>query len=96
MYANLVYIVTLGGVLMPDDDRIPTSLTAPWKRVLRYLRGQRPVDETADAVASAMAELLDTAPLAPAEVIGLCRSYVKEWEDLPEAFRPQIGRTAAS
>jgi hypothetical protein len=58
MYAYLVYIVILGGVLMPDDDRIPTSLTAPWKRVLRYLRGQRPVEETADAVASAMAATL--------------------------------------
>jgi hypothetical protein len=48
------------------------------------------------ALVSEYPELLDTAPLAPAEVIGLYRSYVKEWEDLPEAFRPQIGRTAAS
>ena len=40
-------------------------------------------------------EVLDTAPLTPAEVVGLYRSYVQEWEDLPEAFRPQIGRTAA-
>jgi hypothetical protein len=43
---------------MPDDDRIPTSLTAPWKRVLRCLQGHRPVEETADAVASAIAATL--------------------------------------
>jgi 7-cyano-7-deazaguanine synthase in queuosine biosynthesis len=40
-------------------------------------------------------EVLDTTPLTPTEVVGLYRSYVHEWEDLPEAFRPQIGRTAA-
>jgi Queuosine biosynthesis protein QueC len=31
-------------------------------------------------------EILDTAPLTPTEVISLCRSYVKEWESLPETF----------
>jgi len=46
------------------------------------------------ALVSEYAELLDTAaPLTPAEVIGLYRSYVHEWEDLPKAFRS--GRTAA-
>jgi hypothetical protein len=40
-------------------------------------------------------EVLDTAPLTPMEVVGLYRSYVQEWEDLPEAFRPQNGRAAA-
>jgi hypothetical protein len=40
-------------------------------------------------------EVLDTAPLTPTEIVSLYRSYVQEWEDLPEAFRPQIGRTAA-
>lgn len=40
---------------MPDDDRIPTSLTAPWKKVLRHLRSRRAADETADAVAIALA-----------------------------------------
>lgn len=58
MYDFLVYIVILGGALMPDDDRVPTSLTAPWKRVLRCLKGHRPVEETTDAVASAMAATL--------------------------------------
>src|ERR1035441_6376362 len=172
MYAYIVYIVILGGVLMPDDDRIPTSLTAPWKRVRIDAPGMtatkaqliRRAPAAADralagtvscdtgfsarvprhapcgtckpsiaagagyrasspeksvqfqvmlwqvsrlrdclgqpdpwrALVSEYPELLDTAPLAPAEVIGLYRSYVKEWEDLPEAFRPQIGRTAAS
>ena len=38
-------------------------------------------------------ELLDTTPMAPTEVINLYRSYVQEWDDLPEAL--QIGRTAA-
>jgi hypothetical protein len=38
-------------------------------------------------------ELLDTTPLTPTEVINLYRSYVQEWDDLPEAL--QIGRTAA-
>jgi len=38
-------------------------------------------------------EVLDTAPLTPTEVIGLYRSYVQEWEGLPESFG--IGRTAA-
>jgi hypothetical protein len=40
---------------MPDDDRIPRSLTAPWKRVLRSLKNRRPAQETADAVTSALA-----------------------------------------
>ncbi len=39
-------------------------------------------------------ELLDTSPLTPTEVIDLYRSYVHEWDDLPEAL--QIGRTKAS
>lgn len=43
---------------MPDDDRIPKSLTAPWKKVLRHLRSRRPADETTDAVAAAMAATL--------------------------------------
>jgi 7-cyano-7-deazaguanine synthase in queuosine biosynthesis len=47
------------------------------------------------ALISEFPELLDTAPLTPTEVVGLYRSYVQEWEDLPEAFTPQIGRTAA-
>jgi hypothetical protein len=38
-------------------------------------------------------ELLDTSPLTPTEVIDLYRSYVQEWEDLPEAL--QIDRAAA-
>jgi len=134
--------------MMPDDDRIPRSLTAPWKRVLRSLKNRRPAQETADAVTSALAatisadktnldngagyrvssleksfafqamlwqvsrlrvclysedpwrdlvleypELLDTSPLTPTEVIDLYRSYVQEWDDLPEAL--QIDRTAA-
>ncbi len=40
---------------MPDDDRIPRSLTVPWKRVLRSLKNRRPAQETADAVTSALA-----------------------------------------
>jgi 7-cyano-7-deazaguanine synthase in queuosine biosynthesis len=47
------------------------------------------------ALISEFPELLDTAPLTPTEVVGLYRSYVQEWQDLPEAFRLQIGRTAA-
>jgi 7-cyano-7-deazaguanine synthase in queuosine biosynthesis len=38
-------------------------------------------------------ELLDTAPLTSSEVISLYRSYVREWEGIPEALG--IGRTAA-
>ncbi len=38
-------------------------------------------------------EVLDTAPLTPTEVISLYRSYVQEWEGLPEALK--IGRAAA-
>lgn len=48
-----------------------------------------------NALVSEFPELLDTAPLTPTEVVGLYRSYVQEWEDLPAAFRPQIGRTAS-
>lgn len=40
---------------MPDDDRIPKTITAPWKKVLRCLRNRRPADETTDAVATALA-----------------------------------------
>jgi hypothetical protein len=43
---------------MPDDDRIPTSLTAPWKKVLRCLRSRGPAEEAADAVTSAVAATL--------------------------------------
>jgi 7-cyano-7-deazaguanine synthase in queuosine biosynthesis len=38
-------------------------------------------------------EVLDTAPLTPTEVISLYRSYVQEWEGLPESIG--IGRAAA-
>lgn len=38
-------------------------------------------------------EILDTAPLTPTEVISLYRSYVQEWEGLPEALG--ISRMAA-
>ena len=41
--------------MMPDDDRIPRTITAPWKKVLRCLRNRRPADETTDAVATALA-----------------------------------------
>jgi hypothetical protein len=134
---------------MPDDDKIPSSLTAPWKRVLRCLRSCRPVEETADVITSALAatlreagkgrldagagyrssspegsfafqamlwqvsrlracldredpwhglvleypELLDATPLTPTEVTDLYRSYIREWDQFPEAI--QIGRTAA-
>lgn len=47
------------------------------------------------ALVAEFPELLDTAPLTPTEVIGPYRSYVQEWEELPRAFRPEIGRTAA-
>jgi hypothetical protein len=40
---------------MPDDDRIPKTITAPWKKVLRCLRNRRPADEATDAVATALA-----------------------------------------
>jgi 7-cyano-7-deazaguanine synthase in queuosine biosynthesis len=38
-------------------------------------------------------ELLDATPLTPTEVIDLYRSYVREWDQFPQAL--QIGRTAA-
>ena len=38
-------------------------------------------------------ELLDATPLTPTEVTDLYRSYVREWDEFPEAL--QIGRTAA-
>ena len=43
------------GWLVPDDDKIPSSLAAPWKRVLRCLRNRRPSEETVNAVTSALA-----------------------------------------
>jgi 7-cyano-7-deazaguanine synthase in queuosine biosynthesis len=68
-------------------------------RIMRWqesrLRGCLEQPEPWSALVSEFPDLLDTAPLAPAEVVGLYRSYVQEWEDLPEAFRPRIGRTAA-
>lgn len=68
------------------DDRIPRYLSAPWQKVLRSLRSRRP---------NSTRELQDlfTEILAGDQVTGLYRSYVQEWEDLPEAFRS--GRTAA-
>jgi hypothetical protein len=68
-------------------------------RVMRWqecrLRACIEQDDPWSALVLEFPELLDTAPLTPTEVVGLYRSYVREWEDLPEAFRPQIGRTAA-
>jgi hypothetical protein len=43
---------------MPDDDRIPRSLSAPWQKVLRCLRSRRPTADTTYAVTSAMAATL--------------------------------------
>jgi hypothetical protein len=58
-YPRSVYIVISNdGAAMPDDDRIPKTLTAPWKKVLRCLRNRRPADETTDAVATALAATL--------------------------------------
>lgn len=44
----------MGGVV-PDDDRFSRYLTAPWRKVLRCLQGRSSVEETADAVTSAVA-----------------------------------------
>lgn len=46
------------GAAMPDDDRIPKTLTGPWKKVLRCLRNRRPADETTDAVTTALASTI--------------------------------------
>lgn len=43
---------------MPDDDRIPRYLTAPWRKVLRCLQGREPAERTADVVAGALAATL--------------------------------------
>jgi hypothetical protein len=43
---------------MPDDDRIPRSLTGKWNKVLRCLRNRLPKEDTTDAVASAIAETI--------------------------------------
>lgn len=40
---------------MPDDDRFPRHLTAPWRKVLRCLQGRRSAEETTNAVTSAIA-----------------------------------------
>jgi hypothetical protein len=65
-YALTVYIViSSGGVAMPDDDRIPKTLTGPWKKVLRCLRNRRPADETADAVTTALAATIRGVPGLP-------------------------------
>jgi len=45
------------------------------------------------ALVSEFPEILDTAPLAPTEVINLYRSYVQEWDGLQGTLG--IGRTAA-
>lgn len=45
---------------MPDDDRIPGYLTAPWRKVFRCLQGREPAERTADAVACALAATLRT------------------------------------
>jgi hypothetical protein len=43
---------------MPDDDRIPRYLTAPWRKVLRCLQARMPAEETTDALTSAIAATL--------------------------------------
>jgi hypothetical protein len=50
---------------MPDDDRIPTYLTAPWRKVLRFLQGREPAERTADAVTRALAATLRSAHGVP-------------------------------
>lgn len=52
------------------------------------------------ALVAEFPEVLDTAPLTPAEVVGLYRAYVREWEGLEGGFGPggqagRHGRTAA-
>lgn len=91
---------------MPDDDRIPGYLTAPWRKILRCLQG--PGARRADRGCcrgrarrvSEFPEILDTAPLNPTEGINLYRSCVQEWEGLEGAsgIGGQLwrqGRTAA-
>lgn len=58
MYRCPVNIVMTKASGMPDDDRIPRSLTGPWRKVLRYLRGREPDERVADAVTSALAATL--------------------------------------
>lgn len=43
---------------MPDDDRIPRSLTARWRKVYRCLQRHEPIERTTDAVVGALAETL--------------------------------------
>lgn len=40
---------------MPDDDRFPRYLSPRWKKVFRCLQRRQPFDDTANAVASAIA-----------------------------------------
>jgi hypothetical protein len=50
---------------MPDDDRVPTYLTARWRKVLRCLQGRESAERTADAVTGALAATLRTAHGVP-------------------------------
>ncbi len=50
---------------MPDDDRIPTYLTARWRKVLRCLQGRESAERTADAVTGALAATLRIAHGVP-------------------------------
>lgn len=57
------------------------------------LRGCLDREDPWPALVRQFPELLDATPLTPTEVIDLYRSYVREWDEFPEAL--QIGRTAA-
>jgi hypothetical protein len=50
---------------MPDCDRIPTYLAAPWRKVFRYLQGRESAERTAEAVSSALAATLRTTQGVP-------------------------------
>jgi hypothetical protein len=50
---------------MPDDDRIPSYLTARWRKVLRCLQGRESAERTAEAVTGALAATLRTAHGVP-------------------------------
>jgi hypothetical protein len=50
---------------MPDDDRIPTYLTARWRKVLWCLQGRESAERTVDAVTGALAATLRSAQGVP-------------------------------
>lgn len=74
---------------MPDDDRMPRYLGAPWRKVHRCLQGREPVERTADAVSVALAATLRATHGVPT-LAGIAAQMQEVASGYPPAARSRL------